>query len=76
MRGPGLAESDAVTFLLYSQFMAPKGQNNSKFSSFLELIPILSLCYIQSAPGLAINSLGKQHVPHANFLKMIFNFCK
>ena len=25
-------------------FMAPRGQNNSKFSNFLELIPILSLC--------------------------------
>ena len=32
MWGPGLADSDAVTFLLYSQFNGPRGQNNSKFS--------------------------------------------
>ena len=48
MWGPGLAKSDVVTFfavLAAPSFMAPRGQNNSKFSNFLELITILSLCY-------------------------------
>ena len=58
MWGPGLAESDAVAFFCCSpSFMAPRGQNNSKFSNFLELISILSLCYIQGVFLMIIKNL-------------------